>query len=242
MTISATGLIQRAATLLVDLQKRRWPESTLLTWGNDGQLAIVALRPDAYTQTQVVQLQVGTRQSLPPGAFSLLDVSRNMGTNGETPGGACLYVDRKRLDNEDPLWHTAPASAVVLQWMYDRSIPKTWWCYPPQPTSNQGYVELDVSTAPPAMTIDGVAGATVTVDSALDDVYVNPLLEFMIYRAHSEDAEYASSGKAEMFYDSFLRMLGLKTETDKRFRAGRNQQPRYDAPPKSDLQGAFGEP
>jgi hypothetical protein len=366
-TILADAVLDRASTLLVDVTKRRWPDVALIRWLNDGQLAILALRPDAYTAIRAVQLIAGTRQFLPVGDFELLDVPRNIdqdvagvaasgtlaaavpintdtvtigpavytfrtaltspavtyevllggsataarlnlvaainGASGEGTaygtgskahplvtavingtaidvtaretgiagntiattavldsgswGAAVLqggvdaayssltaprYLDRKQLDLSSPSWHQATAAAEIVHWMYDRAVPKTWWCYPPQPAVSPGFVELDVSAAPPAMTIVGVDGGLLTSTLGLDDIYLNPLLQFTVYRAYSEDSEYAQSGKAAASYNEFLQSLGLKTETNKRFVPKRNQPPRYQEAQKSDNQGAFGLP
>jgi hypothetical protein len=242
-TIAADQVVERAATLLRDKTSKTWPVPTLLGWENDGVLAILQYRPDAYTAVRVIQLATGTRQTIPAADLRLLDIPRNMGQDGQTPGLACRYVDRKQLDLSNPGWNSAAASATVRHWMYDQNVPKTFWCYPPQPASGRGYVELDVSAVPAPMTISGISGASATSVLPIDDIWLNPLLQFTVYRAYSEDSEYTQAGgKAELAYREFLQVMGVKTTVAQRFDPSKNQPPRYNAPPKSDAQGAFGTP
>lgn len=240
-SIFADAVLAKASILLVDRTKKHWPESELLGWLNDGQLAILQYRPDAYTQVRAVQMAQGSRQSLPIADLRLLDVSRNMGQDGQTPGMACRYIDRKQLDLSNPSWHNAAASATTRHWMYDQQTPKTFWVYPPQPATSRGYLELDVSAVPPLLTITGINGATSTSLLALDDIWLNPLLMFTVYRAFSKDDEYTQVGrKGHMAFQEFLTSIGAKTSTDQQFDPKKNQPPRVLAPPKSDQQGAFG--
>jgi hypothetical protein len=239
-SILVSDAIGRAQSLLEDKTAKTWPASELLNWFNDGQSMIVQLRPDAYTATRVVPLIAGTRQAIPTNDLVLIDVPRNMGTDGETPGMACVYIDRKQLDNSNPSWHAVTADDVIQHWMYDKRVPKTWWCYPPQPDSSQGYAELDVSAVPPLMTLQGIAGAAQDSTLSLDDVWLNQLLQFTVYRAYSKDAEYTQAGgKADMAWREFLQVMGLRTETDIRFDPKQDRQPRNSEPPKSENQGAF---
>lgn len=242
-SIVADKVTERASILLLDRTKKQWQEEELLQWLNDGQLMILQFRPDAYTQNRVVQLIEGSRQAVPLEDLRLIDMPRNMGADGLTPGRACRYIDRKMMDLSDPNWHAATADSNVLHWMYDQEVPKTFWVYPPQPTNARGYVEIDVSALPPALTIDGIDGAGVTTALALDDTWVNSLLAFCVFRAQSKDSEATQvGGKASSAWQEFLMTLNLKTRAHIQFDPKKHQPPRYNAPAKSDTQGAFGEP
>ncbi|HDK8696501.1 TPA: hypothetical protein PVA50_004840, partial [Aeromonas hydrophila] len=48
-----------------------------------------------------------------------------------------------------------------------------------------------------------------------DDIYINPIIDFMLYRCFSKDAEYAAnSNRAAGHYNAFLQQLGEKTQAD----------------------------
>jgi hypothetical protein len=69
-------------------------------------------------------------------------------------------------------------------------------------------VELVYSSSP---TDVPSVGSTIT----LDDVYANAIIDFMLYRAYSKDAEYAANREyAKQHYQSFMTSLGLKAQTD----------------------------
>jgi hypothetical protein len=239
MTIAVDAVADRASILLHDKIKSKWTIDELLTWLNDAQLAVVQFRPDAYTQVRNFQLATGTLQAIPSGDLRLISVTRNMGADGLTPGRAIRYVEREELDLSDPDWHTATAAAEVRHYVYDDRIPKQFWCYPQQPGAGQGYIEAVCSAVPPAMTIDGVNGENATSNLGLDDIYLNPILQFVVYRGYSKDAEYAQIGdKADLAFREFLQLLGVQTESDKQFAPRRNQPPRWIPPPEQQ-KGAF---
>jgi hypothetical protein len=241
-TILADKLLARASTLLFDLAKRQWPENELLQWADDGQLAIVQARPDTYVVNRTQILVPGTRQTLAADELVLIDIARNLGTDGATPGYAITYTDRKQLDKSNPNWHAATPSTTVRHWAYDRANPKTWWCYPPQPPSGDfSRVEKDVSIVPPPLTVNDVNGANVTSTLSIDDTWINAMLAFIVYRAFFKESEHGDTGKADVAYREFLQSLGLSTDTAIRFRPSKNQPPRYQEPPKSSNQGAFGD-
>jgi hypothetical protein len=241
-SILAQAVIDRASVLLEDAAKATWTDQELLGWLNDGQLAIVGLRPDAKTRVRSVTLVAGTKQSIALPDLRVLDVTRNMGVGGNTPGRAIKFMDRGEMDLELPSWHAATADVVVRHWMYDQRVPGTWWCYPPQPPSGQGQAEVITSAVPTPATIANVDGATSSTAIDIDDIYVNPLVDFVVMRAFSKDSEYTQmGGKADLAARSFYNALGIKTETDKRFRPERSNPPKYN-PPRVGNQGAFGEP
>lgn len=238
-SISVTELLGKASILLEDRTKKQWPDSEMLGWLNDGQLAIVQYRPDAFTAIRSTQLIAGTLQAVPIADLRLLDVPRNMGSDGLTPGRAIRFMERSELD-ADPGWHNRTAGATVRHWMYDQRVPKTWWCWPPQPATSRGYVELFVSAVPPKMTATGIDGATATSTLGIDDIWLNPLLQFAVYRSFSKDNEYTQpGGKASLAYNEFLLTLGGRIETHKAFDPRKNQPPQYSTPRQGNA-GTFG--
>lgn len=241
-SIPADVVIEKASIQLEDRGFANWLKPDLLSYLNDGQIAIVGLRPDAKTHVDTVQLAAGTRQTIAHPDLRVLDVARNMGTNGTTPGRAIRFIEnRAELDLEVPNWHAAPPNATVRQWMYDQRIPSTWWVYPPQPASGQGHVDLVTSRLPTSCTIANVNGGPTTTSIDIDDIYVNPLVEFIVWKAFARDAEYTKAGgKGQLAQSSFFAFFGIKTEADRRFRPEKSNPPLYSPPPKGN-DGALGE-
>lgn len=208
-TITGTNIINRAAIVLQDTTGVRWPQSDeLLLWLNDGQREIVLRKPEAYAQNEVVALVGGTKQSIPPAGIQLLDVIRNMGTGGSTPGRAITRIDREILDEQRPDWHSETAAAETKHFMFDLRDPKHFYVYPPQ-HATPGKVEMVYASAPTDLT-DMVTTIT------LDDVYAGVLLDYILYRAYSKDADLSPSApqRAVAHYNSFLASLGAKGQID----------------------------
>ncbi|MDO8310527.1 MAG: hypothetical protein Q7T25_01160, partial [Sideroxyarcus sp.] len=113
MTISIASLLLRAGDLLQDVTNIRWTQDELLRWLNDGQRAIVLERPEATAVNTSVLLVAGTKQTLPALGLRLLDLPRNMGVGGSTPGRAIRLVQREVLDAQLPDWHSMTASVPV---------------------------------------------------------------------------------------------------------------------------------
>jgi hypothetical protein len=231
-TILGRAVVEKAQKITQDTTGIRWPLDEMLGWLNSAQREIVLVRPDSNSATVKFQLVAGTKQTRPTGALRMLDVIRNMGTDGETPGRAIRLVEREILDSQIPDWHAATlANATVKHWVYDEREPTTWWCFPPQPTNGRGFVDSSVSKNPTNCTLKDVkdpeTGVLGTVDTviSLDDIYENPLIDYQIFRAQSKETKYANSGKADAALQRFYTSLGVKTETDKRFTAKRSAPP-----------------
>lgn len=189
-TITAATITTRAAVILQDTTNVRWPDSELLGWLNDGQRDIVVYKPNACVKNVALQLVPGTKQVIPADGLGLVDVPRNMGLDGATPGRAVRLVSRDVLDAQLPDWHLqSGASAQVKHYMYTELDPRTFYVYPPQPASAPAQVEV-IYCASPA----GVATSSDVI--AVDDIYANVLLDYILYRAYAKDTNYAANPQA----------------------------------------------
>lgn len=208
-TITGTSILDRAEVLLQDVTNVRWPRTELLGYLNDGQRETVLLKPEACVTNAAVLLTAGaTKQTLPAAGLQFLKLTRNMGAAGTTPGNAIRVVDGEVLDAQVPSWHVdANAGGDIKHYSYDPRDPKTYYVYPKAPAT-AWYVEIVYSSAPTdANDSGGVIG--------IDDVYANALLDYVLYRAYSKDATYASNGqRAIAHYQAFANSLGVKTANE----------------------------
>lgn len=203
-TITVQSLINKAQTILQDIDGVRWPTSEMLDWLDAGQLEIVRIQPVAHTVNQSMALVPGTRQTLPPGGIHFVEAVRNI------DGQAVREVLRGVLDAQIPNWHNAPASNVIVHFMLNPSDPLHFYVYPP---ANTG-AALDVvySTAPAPIARTGtypneLPDAITTIN--LEDVYASALLDYLLYRAYSKDAEYAGNAQlAVAYFTAFSNSLG----------------------------------
>lgn len=202
-TITARRIIERASILMQDTTNVRWPQDELLKWLNDGQREVVVYRPSAFAKTSVVALAAGTKQTLPADGTALLGVVRNMAADGVTPGTAIRPVTREILDAQIPDWHTMASVASVKHYIYHPANTQTYWVYPP--SNGTGKAEIVYAAVPVDVTIDQVI--------SVDDLYMSALLNYIMFRAYSKDAEYASNAQlATAYYQAFVGQLTGKAD------------------------------
>jgi hypothetical protein len=219
MAVAASVIIDKAAEQLHDEGYTRWTKPELLYWLNEAQRAIVMLRPAAKIASDVVQLQAGTKQSLPDDGIRLLSITRNMSSNGLTPGAAIRLTDRSILDYANPNWHSDTASSTVECYAYDANDPTRFYVYPPQPDSIPGSVEIAYSALP-----DECASETDTID--ISEIYQSAIYEYIMFRALAKDAEYSGKNRiADSAYQMFLNQLGLKAQVDKAVSPNKTAEP-----------------
>ncbi len=196
MATLASTIISDAARILQDDTNVTWPQAELLSWLNAGQREIVLGKPDAYVKNESVQLVTGTKQTIPAAGNIFMKLTRNMGADGTTPGRVILPIPLQVLDEQNPDWHKATPAVVAQHSGYDERDKKHFYVFPPQPTT-PGYVEIIYSVTPPDATLNG--------EIALSDLYQSALLDYVLYRAYSKDAEYArNDAKAQSYYQAFI--------------------------------------
>lgn len=207
-TIIARSVIEKAQIILQDTTGVRWPSDTeLLGWLNDGQREIMVFKPNANVKNIAVKLGKGTKQTLPVDGVQLIDVVRNMGTDGVTPGRSIRIVMREVLDAQVPGWHTSTASSEVKHYTYAFLDPKTFYVFPPQPPTDQGFAELVYGATPADATINGAI--------SMDDIYQNVLMDYILYRAYSKDTEYAADqNRAAAHQSAYLSALTGKSKME----------------------------
>jgi len=213
-------IVKRAQTILQDTTATRWPLTELQGWLNDAYKEIVIFRPDANAASAVVTLAAGARQKCHdtasvnlPNLLRILDVVRN--THASSDKRAIRRTDRKILDDQRPTWYTDTATYSIQHYIYDDRNPHEFLVYPPATAGTT--VELVYSSVPLAHALnESQLGNTSTTDTIkVDDIYANCLLDYILYRAYSKDAEYAANGaRATAHYNAFTGVLGAKTTAD----------------------------
>jgi hypothetical protein len=149
-----------------------------------------------------------------PEALRLLDVTRNMATTSTKK--VVRLVSRAVLDDQRPGWHGETGSVNIQHYTFDARQPKEFFVYPPATTSAQ--LEVVYSTAPTAHTLteaelDPDSGSAEVIK--LDDIYMSPIIDWVLYRAYSKDAEYgANEQRAAASYQAFNAAIGAKSQVD----------------------------
>lgn len=181
-TYTAQSIIDEASVQLLDPNNTRWTRAELLSWVNDGQRQIVLMSPNATNKVSVVQLVSGSRQTIPSDGWSLLELIRYMGTDGTKPGRAIRLASRELIDAYNPDWHNDSKTAMPKHYIFDQQDQTVFYVYPPN--NGQGYVQLNYSPVPPVITNESTA-------IYINDIFKGALLDYVLYRACSKDAEYA---------------------------------------------------
>jgi len=205
-TITAGTIVGQAATQLTDIANVRWTQAELLQWLNAGLRQIVTMQPNSNSKLTVVTLVAGTRQSIPADGWMLLRINRNMGTTGTTPGRAIRVVSREVMDAFNPYWHTDTATLEVKNFIYDLEDQTAFYVYPPNIGGQK--IELNYSEQPTDLT----AGQAIPIF----DVFASALLDYIMYRACSKDAEYAPGLQlAQLYLSTFTAAIAVKDKSEK---------------------------
>lgn len=204
------SLVAKAQTILQDTTSIRWPQDELVGWLNDAYKEIVNARPDANSEAGTHQCATGSRQNLRdtfPNALRILDCVRNINS-----GRVVDHVNRQELDDQRRSWHAETPRDDVEHWMYDPRIPYSFLVYPPA-TSN-ARLEVIYSSVPTEHDVNtDYAGSSETIK--LVDSYANAILDYMLYRAYSKDADYtANTQRAMAHYQAMGAALGVKSQSD----------------------------
>lgn len=206
MAVLASTIIDKAAKQLVDINNIKWTRAELLAWLNDGMRQIVMMQPSASSTTSSKLLSPGTRQTLPAGAWLLMQVYRNMGTTGDVPGRAIRVISRELLDGFNPNWHSELPRAEVKNYIYDVQDQLAFFVYPPN-TGTQ-YIELNYSVQPANLTLESQA-------IPLFDIFQSPLVDYILYRACSKNVDYAPGVQvAQSYLATFTAAIQGKSQAE----------------------------
>ena len=212
MAILASDIISRAHTIVQDNTGVRWPYSELLGWLNDGQREVAIYKPSATAANVVLMLQAGTLQSVGDGGIALLRVSRNLKTPVTEPrvgGRATRVVEREILDSQHPSWHDPSVftyAKEVKHFVFDETDPTHFYVFPGN--DGTGAVEAVISRSPVDVVPTGDLNALAAYAKpiTIPDIYANALLDYVLFRAYSKDAEFA--GNAERSNNHFTLFAG----------------------------------
>jgi hypothetical protein len=190
MAVLASSIINRVRTQVIDNgSTQRWTDAELLGWLSDGQRAVVAVVPSAYVTNANVALVAGTRQSVPSTGWKLVEIYRN------TSGQACFMIPRSVLDMQYPTWHVDTATSNITHWVYDENEPQAFYVYPPN--TGAGSVNMTYSVMPTDL-------ASISSNLTIRDQYQTPLFDYVMFRAHSKDSDYAAGQQlAGAYWQSF---------------------------------------
>jgi hypothetical protein len=206
LAFTASDYITDAADLYGDVDGDRIDSDKWIKYLNASIRALILVRPDAGAQTANVQLVPGVLQTLPETALRLLDITRNMGVDGLTAGKIVTPADRKHLDYSNLLWPAATGDTVIDNFSYDKENPRIYYVTPPAHATTAVYVEMQVAQLPTAVALS-------TDELGINDVFFEPLVQYMLYKAFITDDEGVEFQKAMAYMQNFFTLLQVELAT-----------------------------
>lgn len=209
----ASELIERAQIIIQDVLGVRWPLTELCMWLNDGQRDIAVQKPSANSRVTALPIKEGTRQELDAKFVALLRPVRNLeaGIHSST----VTVVSRDLMDAQAPDWHTKRARKVVRHVMFDEADPRTFYVYPPN--DGTGVMETLVSVLPVVFAPTGEADELESYAAPIElrDEYATPLVDYILFRAYSKDAQSAGAAqRAQLHYGLYANAVGIKAAVE----------------------------
>ena len=215
-TVKVAEILNRAKTLLQDTTSVRWPLVELQLWLNDSYRDIINIRPDANTQTGTFTCAVGARQNITTvfsSALRLIDVVRNVAATSDK--SAVRMTNRHMLDDQRRTWYADTPVVSVQHYMFDPRLPKEFLLYPPAAATAE--LEVVYSSVPAGHELtETQLGDVSTADTiSVDDSFAGAILDYVLYRAYSKDAEYANnSQRAIAHFQAFQGALTGKGQVE----------------------------
>jgi hypothetical protein len=204
----------------------RWADAELIDYCNAGIRQTITLLPEANATESVETITNNiARQVIPSGGIKFIKAARNYANDGTTPEGVIRRVEKDSLDTYDPDWEfdtaiKADGSNFFEHFMHDPREPKVYFLYPPQAAANKK-VAIVYSSVPTAHTAVGDT-------FALDDEYLNGVIQYMIYRALTKESRQTiPTAYRQELWNNYLGALGLKVQADERV------DPENNAPPEA---------
>lgn len=178
----------------------RYSDTVLLGYVNQSLQRMAILRPDLFTDIVDIATTADVAvQSLPAEAIRLVDIFQ------VKDGNAITEVDRETMNRNYPGWMNE-ASGTPVNFMRHVKNPDRYFLYP-RPAA--GVVLVGEYAKSP---IDYTLNASIDV---ISDTYFPVLVDGVVYLAESIDDEHVQSGRAKLFYDSFVGQLGAGLQSRK---------------------------
>lgn len=202
--MTGADILVRAILQLNDVGFDRWSEQELSLYISEGQRVAAEKVPASTAKTAAILLTRGeTRHDLPDEAAILIDITRNLGANGATPGRSITRMGRAHLDQFYPGWHAADGAAVIKHYDYDPKSPFQFIVFPPAASDQDVYVEAVYSVSPEDI-------SDMNAPLAVSNRFADALADYAVSRALSKDAEYAGEdGRAAVCMRRFYEKLGV---------------------------------
>lgn len=213
-TYTLGSVIDTCRKRILDEASIDFDDPQMLNLFNLAGRRMVALQPKVYTRTRNLKLRAGSSQILsatPPGlGLEIIDVIRNMGTDGTTPGRAVRQTDRSLITRYVPTFSTDTANtdSSVWDWWPIAEYPEQFYVHPQ--SDGNGYVELEQAEVPPDIVYDA-GGAWRSLAIPTSDNYLDGYINGILFQAYDDDTDIpGNTSRSQLYYQRFIMSLGLE--------------------------------
>ena len=178
----------------------RYSDAVLLGYVNQTLKRMAVIRPDLFSDIVDIPTVAGSAvQTLPADAIRLLDIFQ------VKDGPAINEVDRETMNRNYPGWMTEEPG-VPINFMRHVKNPDRFFLYP-RPKAGVVLVGEYAASPPNYALSDAI--------SMISDTYFPVVVDGAVFLAESIDDEHVQSGRAKLFYDSFVQQLGTSLQSRK---------------------------
>jgi hypothetical protein len=207
MTTTNKSVLEGVIATLNDEGHVGWTVRNLARYLNDGQRDMHLRRPDLFNVKTTIDLVAGVSQRVPADGSKLIRVIRN-----DTSGSkvAVTPVDLEQIDYIEPGWRGAAGEAEIQHFDFDVRDPKFFDVYPPATTSAK--LAIEYAQIPTDMTLPAVDADIddITGDVGIPDLLKTALFYYIVFRAYSEENEFANADRAAIAQNLYAQDLGLE--------------------------------
>lgn len=208
-SVTVDSVITKARYLLQD-DGLRWTTAELRKWVSDAQGEIALTCPDASYAVASLALVAGSTQTVSLPATAITGAGTPP-TSGKVVSLVDVYCDtsspravrrvkREILDDQIKTWHSdaIPSGGSLQFYTMDERYPTDFFVYPNAISTTK--LNAAFSFIPD----------TSTTTLGVSDRYANAVLDYVMHRAYSKDAEYASNTeRAKLYLTAFTNTLGV---------------------------------
>lgn len=179
----AIDLLDRVSRELQDETRVRWTLEELARYTDAGQIYICSKAPHILSEWRTLTLAEGSRQAVPADCLGVLEIARN--ADGQRR--AITQVARDDMNAMAPGWGNERTAGEIYHYVQDAREPMFFEVYPPAKPGVR--VHALMARRPTSV------GVSATGDVALPDEWIESLRHYVLYRAWSMDAEFASNAQ-----------------------------------------------
>ena len=182
----------------------QWDKQEVVDYCNLAGRETAVFAPDANRVIESIRFAPGVKQSIPSGRIALIDVRRNMGSDGSTPGEAITRTEIALISVVSRGWASETPGATVKNWMPDGLT--AFYVYPP--ADGSGFVEIEAS-AVPAIIVYDEPGAWQNALIGVAEKYVNAVINHVLHQCYKKDSDFPGNLQRELkYYNLFLHEVG----------------------------------